>query len=113
MGAIEMFRGNSKTWTLTVTNNSVPVDITSVDLYFTAKTSEDTTTQVFQKTVGAGITITDGVGGIASVKLEPTDTTGIPSRVTKLLYDIEYDNGTDIYTIDKGTLTIKPDITVR
>jgi hypothetical protein len=113
MGAIEMYRGNSKTWTLTVTNNSVPVDITSVDLYFTAKTAEDTATEVFQKTVGAGITITDGVGGIASVNLGPADTTGIPSRITKLFYDVEYDDGTNIYTIDKGVLTINPDITVR
>ena len=68
---------------------------------------------VFQKSVGAGITITDQVGGNGSIRLFPADTADLPSRRTQLYFDLEITLGGEVYTIASGRLIVEPDITVR
>lgn len=110
---LTMFRGNTMVFDFAVTLGGNPVDLTAAGIWFTAKTSPASASSVFQKSVGAGITITDQVGGNGSIRLFPADTADLPSRRTQLYFDLEITLGGEVYTIASGRLIVEPDITVR
>lgn len=114
MANLEMYRANTKRWGLTVTTNGIAENLTGGLLFFTAKSSPAAADNILQKSIGSGITVTDALGGLATVKLDPADTVGLPDKPTKLSYDVEYQNASgEIYTIASGALTVFPDVTVR
>ena len=111
---LEMYRGNSTEWDVTVTQNFLPVDLAGASLWFTAKTSKDSPTEVFQKTIGDGITVTDEPGGMIRIKMAPIDTSNLAAATISLHYDLEIETaGGDVYNLADGRLIVKPDITVR
>lgn len=109
---LEMFRGNTKKFNLTVTQGSTPVNLTGAGLWFTVRRCPGGT-QVMQKSVGAGITLTDAAAGLARVTIDPADTTSLPSAPISMAYDVEYEAGGEVYTLVTGELVVHPDITVR
>lgn len=112
---IRATRGDSETYLLTITEDAAPLDLTSAEIWMTVKKRFGDTDDlaVFQKTTADGITITDGVGGLATVQLSPADTAGLPARRVQLLYDVQVKvlDGR-VLTPIAGTLTVEPDVTL-
>lgn len=105
-----MVRGDSKVFNLTVTG-----DLTGAKVWMSAKTSHTATDFVFQKdTAGlGGIVITNAVGGLATVTLSPSDTSGLPPTTIKLVFDVQVKSASGlISTVQTGTLTVTPDVTI-
>lgn len=74
----EMAKGESRILEFPVLDAaSAPLDITGANLQFSLKATragEPTGNAVISKTVGSGITITDGAGGLCEVLLASADT---------------------------------------
>lgn len=82
-------------------------------LTFTAKDSlADPDPGVFQKTIGAGIVVDNAAGGLATVTIAPSDTSGFTGPRT-LLWDIQMTDQVtgDKKTLDEGKLYVRPDVT--
>lgn len=119
MPLLEMFRGDKKTFSGTVTRSGVPVDLSlngGAKLWFTAKRNakDAYTDAVIKKSSGAtgGITITPGTGGTYTVSLTKADTDFL-TQAEALVYDVQLLEGgqTDPETIEIGQLRIKLDVT--
>lgn len=108
---LNMIRGNTKGFDLTVTLGGAPYSLSGANLYFTAKSSVVQAGKIFQKTIGDGITITNAAAGTAAIELEPNDTKNLPSTTTELDYDIELEKAGKIYTLVSGKLVVAPDVT--
>lgn len=112
---IECFRGDTKSWALTVTNDNVPVDLTGATLTMSARRSFADTTYVFQRTsAGQGITIDPDQAtntGKAIIKLASASTSALASDTVELRYDIQVVTAAgDQWTVASGTLTVNPDV---
>ncbi len=111
---LRMFRMDTFTFEADIYAGTIPVDITSNTLIFTAKWSlrDPDADAVFIKTIGDGIVITDGTNGKCQVTIESEDTQGLPLHETALYYDLQM---TDIagkrYTVLSGRLLVRPDTT--
>ena len=107
-----MFRGDTKKLDLTIRIGETPENLASGQLFMTA--ADQSGTVVFSKSVGLGIVLTNAANGQATITIDPQDTQSLPGRITRLKYDVEYENGAgEIYTILSGTITVQPDVTVR
>lgn len=113
---IKMTRGDSKAIAGKVT--TVPagaaVDITSHLIWFTAKRriSDADNEAVFQKTVGDGITVTDGPAGEFAIQINPSDTSGLSDvEANNLYYDLQVKTGSTVQTLSKGRLLVEYDVT--
>lgn len=113
-----MTRGDSATIVLTVVDGAgAPLDLTGKTLIFTAKRAVvDPDPGVFQKRTGAGIAIrspqSGATKGVADVAILPADTAGLPAYRTTLIYDAELVDGGAVSTLETGTLTVAPDVTL-
>ena len=97
--AIIITRGAYFTRNLTFTRNRSAVDITGASISFVVRatlpagTVDDDTDAIISKTVGAGITITDGPNGVAKLVIDETDTADITyasgTNGTNYLYEIK------------------------
>ena len=78
---------------------------------FTCKNNFDDSANVFQKTIGNGITLDhmDGDNAFYKVRIAPEDTATL--ELGKYFYDIEVQANHDVFTIAKGALTITYDVT--
>jgi hypothetical protein len=112
---IRATRGDSERYLLTITEDGEALDLTDAELWMTAKRRhrDPDADAVFQKTTGAGITVTDAVGGLARVDLVPGDTADLPARRVQLLFDVQVKlPGDRVLTPISGTLIVDPDVTV-
>ena len=112
---LNMFRGDTPSWNLAITTDGAARNISTDSLRMTAKYSTDDADNaaVFSKTVGGGITVTNGAGGLATVLLAKSDTNTLPGQTVTLFYDIELTtSGNSVFTIAWGTLTIQPDVSI-
>ena len=69
-----------------------PLDLTGAAISFTAKRSmaDLDANAVITKSVGSGITITNGPGGLATLALVPADTLPLEQdRISSLVYSVE------------------------
>lgn len=113
---ISCFRGDTKTWAVTVTQDESPIDLTGATLTMSARRSFAETGYVFQRTSapGGGITIDpDQVTnrGKAVIKLATSSTSSLPPDETVLRYDIQVVTADgDQWTVASGTLTVTPDV---
>ena len=116
MSALQMIRGDTAVFDLTITDQDTgdPVNLTNMVLTFTAKRRPtDTDAQaIILKTVDAGIVVdADPTLGIAVLTLEPSDTEDLTDLRT-LRWDIQIDNGAgDVRTPLSGRLAIASDQT--
>lgn len=121
---ITIVRGDTKTWTLTLTRGSSPVPFPSTapgtKFWFTAKSSllnPDDQAVIAIDSVGSfttgSITIISTTLGTASLTLFPPATINLIPPVT-LQYDIQLKetDGT-VSTVAVGTLAVTPDATQR
>lgn len=78
---------------------------------FTCKENFDDRSNVFQKTLGNGITLdhNDGDDYFYRIRIAPEDTATL--ELGKYYYDIEVQANHDVFTIAKGVLTITYDVT--
>lgn len=106
---LEMIRGDSKTFLF-----ALDVDLTdAVGIWMTAKSARaDADPGVFQKSVGAGITVIDDATGTISVELDPADTSDLDAVTNRLYYDVQVEDvDNKVSTPRIGRLVVRPDIT--
>lgn len=112
---LEMYRGDAAIWNLICyQNDGTRLDISSGSLFFAAKASTNMTDvqALFIKTIGDGITVTDGPNGLCTVELDKTDTEGI-SAPSSYQWGLQYvTTGNKPYTLMRGRLTVKADIAI-
>lgn len=114
MITLDMFRGDDREFTLTLTEDGLPMNLTGATLRFTAKRSinDPDTAAVITKTVGSGITIdADPTSGIVVVALLAADTADV-TRQTVLVWDVQVVRGGKTRTVVAGTLDVLLDVSV-
>lgn len=109
---LRMYRGDTHTFDVLVTDDQeVPIDITSMDLRFTAKYryQDPDDDAVIVKTSSDGIA--NGVGtGEAIITIEPEDTETL-EKTTRLVWDFQLtDVAGNVKTPTGGQLLISADI---
>jgi hypothetical protein len=98
--------------------NSVPVNLTGYQLWFTAKKhsldpDSQAVAQLDNMSIG-GIVITLAVNGTGTATMQPAATFNFPDGPVRLLYDLQAKDPTGLVTtIESGTLTVVPDTTRR
>jgi hypothetical protein len=109
MAAVEqnltVYANDSFTITFTVANAGVPVDISAATDVRWAFSVTDTSAALVTKTLGAGVTITNGPAGQFQVALVPADTEpyrGAHFHVARMTL------GGVVTTVATGTLDIRP-----
>jgi hypothetical protein len=108
--AFSMFRGNTFSFDVNITQDGDPLDITNAVLTFAARTSY-LDVVVFTKTQdpGGGITILDALNGKARVALAPVDTKDLANIAEPLVADLQLvDSCGQIFTIASGTIKVNP-----
>lgn len=102
---IEMYRGDTKTITVTVTANGSAYNLTGAALVMTVRKYDDGPV-VFSNTM----TIKDAAGGIAELTIPSATSAAFP--VGSFVYDIELTTSDGkVYTIVKSTFTVTADVT--
>ena len=105
---IEIFRGDSKTIKVSVTNNGAVMDLTGYVAKLTVKASEKDADYLMQAQVA---NIENPTAGIIVFELKPTDTDITHGHH---VYDIEIRKGTGddlkVYTVAMGEFKVNTDI---
>lgn len=113
---LTMIRGDTVPINLTITNAQGAVDLTGCELWFSAKKSvADPDPPIIAKSSGVlgGIQVTDAAGGLATVTLDPADTSAFTADTQLLTYDVQLKDGAgNITTVASGYLTITADVTL-
>jgi hypothetical protein len=106
---LEMIRGDSKTFLF-----ALDIDLTdALGVWMTAKSARaDADPGVFQKSVGAGVTVIDDATGTISVEVDPEDTDSLDAITNRLYFDVQVqDVDSKVSTPVIGRLIVRPDIT--
>ena len=102
---IKIFRGDSKTIKVSVTNNGEVMDLTGYTAKLTVKASEKDTDYLMQVEVP---NIANPTAGIIVFNLSPTDTDIAPGRH---LYDVEIRKDPNlVHTVAIGEFIVKWDV---
>lgn len=107
-------RGDTIDLEVIATRDGAPLDLTGTSIWFTAKRKlkDADENAIAQKTLGAGITVTDAEAGEALVTLDPADTAAL-TKETTLYCDVQVVEASGrVTTVASGTLTIELDVTV-
>jgi hypothetical protein len=108
------FRGYHKVFEYTVrTRAGVAVDISDFAAFewgvYDPGAGRNATPKFPVKTLGAGITVTDGPGGVLQVTVEPTDTEAmVPTEYQQRLSGEDADGLTDVLVVAKAVLRQAP-----
>jgi hypothetical protein len=115
----EMWRGDSHIFDVTVlkSDGCTPQDITGWTAWFTAK--EHVALQDSAATIRlgnilplTGIVLTFPTQGKMRITVPPSATINCPDTPLCLFYDVQVkDVAGNVFTIERGTLTVKPDVT--
>jgi hypothetical protein len=98
----------------TATLSGSPYDLGGCSLWFTAKKkyTDADSAAIFQKSIGAGITVTSSTQGLFVVAIATTDTEAVDKVKTILVWDLQLrDSSSKTYTMASGNLIINPDVT--
>jgi hypothetical protein len=110
-----MYRDRTFTFSLAVTQNGVAFNLTGASIRMTAKWqySDPDASAVFALTVGAGITVTNAAGGLATVTIAANKTASLPANLVPLVYDIQVtDASSNVWTVADGTLYVQPNVSI-
>lgn len=115
---LDMVRGDTATWQGQMINpddNSI-INLNSggISLWFTVKRSydDDDLNAVIQKTIGHGITVLSGTGGLFQVTVLPVDTSVLDNELTGLVFDMQMvDASGNKTTPARGTLLVYAETT--
>ena len=107
MTDLSIYRGDTKVYTFTVTSGGSAYNISGFTPTFTVKTSISDADD--DAVISKSGTVTDGAGGEFTISLTNTDTDIDPADY---VWDVQITNGSTIVaTLDKGTFTVKYDVT--
>lgn len=110
MSDLSMIRGDSKTFLF-----AFDVDLTGAsEVWMTAKSAlaDSDGAAIFQKTVGAGVTVVDDPTGTVQIDLDPDDTSSLSGPRDRLYYDVQVlDTDDKITTLASGRLIVRADVT--
>lgn len=114
---LSMIRGDSKTFALSLTDAAGdPLDLTGCTVWITAKeayTDTDAAATFQHSTDDGNITILDEDTGVIAVDIDPADTTDLDGKTTRLVYDIQVEDGVGkVTTPVRGKLVVRPDVTI-
>lgn len=106
MTDLSVIRGDTHQFTLTLVDNvGDPYDLTSAELVMTVG-------DLFSKSEGDGITVSDPTGGIAEIVIDGDDTDGAPDHRCAYPYDIQVTlAGGPVKTPVRGLFIVVPDVT--
>jgi hypothetical protein len=111
---LSTFHARSQRFLLEVADVSGPIDLSALGLTFRAKLrTEDPDPPLIVKSTPSDITISNqGTHtGEAVLALEPGDTQALPDdRVTVLRYQLDLIDGTDVFEVQSGTLSVVPSV---
>jgi hypothetical protein len=107
---IEIPRGDGRVETFTVTDAAgAVVNITGMTIRLMVKRTHSGSVLI-TKSVGSGVTITDGAGGVLTVTFAATETDDLAG---KYVWDLEVTDGASVpRTVASGSLYVRPDVTV-
>ena len=115
MSKLEMFRGDDESFNVTVTERDglTPVDLSNMDLRFTAKRrigDLDVDAIIVCTTDDATITLTTPSSGLARIDV-PAGSTDELTRDTLLVWDLQATDALDkTRTLASGTLIVRRDV---
>lgn len=119
MTALTMSRGDTKFVTETVGPTGLGANgIQNWQFWMTAKrdAGDPDSAAIFQKLPAAWTITQQGsptLAGIVTCTLAPADTSALPPYQVVLVYDVTaQDTNSNEFTIDSGTITVTPDITL-
>jgi len=104
---LTMTRGDTRTFTVTMTDDAGdPYDLTDASVDFTVG-------DLFDKSVGDGITVADPETGVAVITVDPDDTNGASDYRRAHRYDVQVTlaDGT-VKTPLRGLFVVTPDVTL-
>jgi hypothetical protein len=111
---LQMYRGDTATFTVTLTDGTgAPLDLSGLDITFTAKRHLLDTVPFIQKTLADGgiePAGASGDSGICTITIEPEDTSDLVAT-DRFLWDVQVDSGTDVRTALMGRLVVRMDVT--
>ena len=110
----EMIAGTSLSLRFTITTDGVAEDVSAwTDWRLTGKLSLATADvqALFQKTLGSGVTVTSGPGGIVNGLLSPSDTLAI-TKTTRVYVELQADEGASVWVPATGYILVYPSVTV-
>jgi hypothetical protein len=114
VATLKTYRGDTRTFSLTVKRQNLPVDLGGCLLTFTAKRAiaDADAAAVVQKAIGSGLTVTDEAGGLAEFTVESADTDGLTTVPVTLEWDVQLveADGT-VTTVARGQWQILADVT--
>ena len=102
---ITMIRGDTRVFTVTMTNDAgAPLDLTDAEIAFTVD-------DLFDKSLGDGIAVADPETGIATITIDPADTSSSDAR-RAYSYDVQVtlEDGS-VKTPLRGQFVVTPDVT--
>lgn len=105
-----MTRGTTSSFSIAVTDAAGdPLDISTGTLTWTLRRYPGATA-IITKTNDDGITVTDGPGGLATLTLDPADTSDFVDMTVRLIWGLDLTVGASIVTLVEGTLDVVPDV---
>src|SRR6185369_7113512 len=107
--ALSMTREKTAVWFLTVTqSDGTAQPLTGLVLWFHAAVGG---IDIDKNSPASGITITNELGGLATLQLEPSDTTDIPDTgVFSGPCELTLVSGAERYPLNSGTLSVSPNV---
>jgi hypothetical protein len=109
--ALEMVRGDTKTFTTAVTLSNLPVDITGWSAAFNASCLLPAPLSLTLSTTGGQVALTDPTHGKATLTISPTTTSSFPNQTLVFKFQWVFtDTSGNIFTTEWGHLTIYPNV---
>lgn len=106
MNDLSLIRGDSSELSLTLTDNAGdPYDLTDATVIMTVD-------DLFEKSIGSGITVDDPTSGVAAITVDPADTEDAPDARCAYRYDVQVTlSDGSIKTPVRGLFVVIPDVT--
>lgn len=112
---LECFRGDTASWTVTVTKNGAPEDLTGASLSFAVRRNWASPV-LFERTnaPGGGIVVTSpATNGVAVITMRRDDTLGLTNQETTLVYSVRVTTATgEERVVAWGNLQMHPEANV-
>lgn len=106
-------RGDTVEWDETITTDSGPVDLTGLGVRFMLKKSysDANGAALANLTLGSGLTLVGpAANGVVHVKVPPAATSALENRNQVLLWEIQLEQGTDRWSVQKGRWYVTPEV---
>ena len=108
---LRMVRGETKIVTGTIEQDGAALDITGASIAFSVKWAYTDAANIFQLTVGSGITVNSAPAGTVTITIAASNTSTLPLSTVNLKYDIQLtEAGGNVYVVARGDLVVEPNV---